>query len=155
MTIRGSIPERGSRPNLRRGSLVLVGSRNLGAQHIGCPPAPVGVVQHGASERDHIGLAFGDDRLGLLGRGDQPDRTRRDAGLALHLFGELHVRIGNQGGPRVGADAAGGNADEIDAEGLEFPAESNGIVGREPAVDPVVSGNPGAERHPADRKSVV
>src|SRR5262244_3811801 len=48
----------------------------------GRPPAPMGVVEHGARERHHIGLALGDDRLGLLGRGDQADRARRNAGLA-------------------------------------------------------------------------
>lgn len=95
MTIRGSVPERRSRPYLGRGALVLVGAGNLRAEHIRRPPAPMGVVEHGASERDHIGLPFGDDRLGLLRCGDQPDRARRDACLAFHLFGELNVGIGN------------------------------------------------------------
>lgn len=95
MTIRGSVPERRSRPYLGRGALVLVGAGNLRAEHIRRPPAPMRVVEHGASERDHIGLPFGDDRLGLLRCGDQPDRARRDACLAFHLFGELNVGIGN------------------------------------------------------------
>src|SRR5262245_19828161 len=101
-----SIPERRSCPCLRRGALVLFGAGDLGAEDASRPPTPMGVVEHGARERHHIGLALGDDRLGLLGRGDQPDRARRNAGLAFDLFGELHIGIGDQGGPRVGADAA-------------------------------------------------
>src|SRR5215831_15472911 len=113
-----SIAERRARPDLRRGALVLFGAGDLGAEDMRRAPTPMGVVEHGTRERHHIGLALGDDRLGLLGRSDQPDRARGDAGLAFDLLGEMHVGIGDQGGPRVGADAARGNADEIDRKSV-------------------------------------
>src|SRR6516162_10073601 len=62
-----SIAERRARPDLRRGALVLFGAGDLGAEDMGRAPAPMGVVEHGARERHHIGLALGDDRLGLQG----------------------------------------------------------------------------------------
>src|SRR5262245_10390374 len=93
-----SIPERRSRPHLRRSALVLLGAGNLGAERMRRTPTPMGIVKHGACERDHVGLALGDDRLSLFRRGDQPDRARRDAGLALHLFGETDIGVGDQVG---------------------------------------------------------
>src|SRR6516162_9539652 len=123
-----SIAERRPRPDLRRGALVLFGAGDLGAEDMRRPPAPMGVVEHGTRECHHIGLALGDDPLGLLGRGDQPDRARGDASLAFDLFGELHVGIGDQGGPRVGADAARGNADEIEPRRLQRLCEAGRIV---------------------------
>jgi hypothetical protein len=67
MEARASIPECRSRPYLWRRALVLLGAGNLGAEHMRSTPTPVGIEQ--GVQRDHIGLAFGDDRLGLLGRG--------------------------------------------------------------------------------------
>src|SRR5215469_1797531 len=61
-----SIAERRPRPHLRRGALVLLGAGDVGAEGISRPPTPMGVVEHGACERHHIGLALGDDRFGLL-----------------------------------------------------------------------------------------
>ena len=127
-----SIPERRSRPHLRRGALVLLGAGHLGAERMRRTPTPMGIVKHGACERDHVGLALGDDRLSLFGHGDQPDRARRDAGLALHLFGELDIGVGDQAGPRGGADPARGDADEVDPDRLQRASESSCIVGREP-----------------------
>src|SRR6266403_4883133 len=54
-------------PVLRRGV-------DLAAELGGGVPAPARVVMHGARQRDHVGLAGGDDVLGLLRFGDQPDR---------------------------------------------------------------------------------
>src|SRR5262249_7876564 len=139
-----SIPERRPRAHLRRGALILFGASDLGAEDMSRPPTPMGVVEHGARERHHIGLALGDDRLGLLGRGDQTDRARRNAGLAFDLFGELHIGIGDQGGPRVGADAARGNADEIEPRRLQRLGKTGRIVGRQSALDPIVAGDPRA-----------
>ena len=88
----------------------------------------MGIVEHGARKRDHIGLAVGDDRFGLLGGGDQPDRPGGDAGLTLHLLGELDIGVGDQGGSGFGADAAGGDAHEIEPDLLQRPGECNRIV---------------------------
>src|SRR5262249_39903511 len=70
---RASIPERCPRPHLRRSALVLLGAGALRAEHMRSAPAPMGIVEHGPRQGHHIGLTLGDDRLGLFGRGDQPD----------------------------------------------------------------------------------
>src|SRR5262249_58458450 len=76
MEARASIPERRSRPYLWRGALVLFGAGDLAAEHMRGTPPPVRIVEHGACERDHIRLAFGDNRLRLFGRSDQSDGSR-------------------------------------------------------------------------------
>ena len=90
-------------------------------------PTPVGVIEHGTGERHHIGFAVGNDRLGLPGRGDQSDRACGDTSLALHLLGELDIGAGDDGGPGVGADAARGNADEIESGRLERTREADPV----------------------------
>ena len=75
---------------------VLQRPRDLGAELERGVPAPVRIVEHGAGQRHHVGLAFGDDRFGLLRRGDQADRAGRDAGLALDLLGDRHVVAGRR-----------------------------------------------------------
>ena len=59
----------------------------------------MGIVEHGAGERDHVGLAFGDDRLCLLGSGDQPDGPGGDGRLAPDLLGKLNVGVGGDRRP--------------------------------------------------------
>src|SRR5436190_17695249 len=56
---------------------VLVRRGDARAELGGGVPGPTGVVEHRAGERDGVGLAVGDDRLGLLGLGDQADGDRR------------------------------------------------------------------------------
>ena len=46
-------------------------------------PAPARIVEHAARERDHVGLAGGDDLLGLPRFGDQADRDGGHAGRLL------------------------------------------------------------------------
>ena len=111
-------------------------------------PAPMGVVEHGTGKRDHVGFAFCDNGFGLFGRGDQSDGARSDADLTFHLLGKLDIGIGDQGGTRFGADAAGGDADEIEADRLQCFRERDGIVGGEPAFAPIASGDARPERHP-------
>src|SRR5262249_27264551 len=96
-------------------------------------PAPMGIVEHSPRQGHHIGLTLGDDRLGLLRRGDQPDRARHDAGLALYLLGELDIGISNQDRARVGADPARGDADEVNPHRLQRPTNSGCIVSTAPA----------------------
>ena len=51
-------------------------------------PAPARIVEHGAGEPNHIGLAYFDHGLGLLRLGDEADRAGGDAGLAPYALGE-------------------------------------------------------------------
>src|SRR6266702_2987984 len=109
-------------------------------------PTPVRIVEEGPADRHHVGLAFGDDRLGLPGPGDEADRARRDADVALHPLGELRVVAGDRGRPRIAADAARGDAEIIEAGVLERGGEDDGVVEGEPAVMEVVTGDARAER---------
>src|SRR5262245_53231778 len=73
---------------------VLRRCRHLAAELGGSMPAPARVVEHAAGERDHVGLAGGDDLLGLLGLGDQADRHGGDAGGLLDRLRERHLVTG-------------------------------------------------------------
>ena len=108
-----------ARPKLGAGALVLRHTRNLGAERLGRVPAPARVVEHGARKRDHVGLALGDDRLGLRRRHDQSDRAGGDAGLALDPRGDRHVVAGLGRIARGGGDAARRHIDEIEAVSLK------------------------------------
>ncbi len=57
-------------------------------------PGPARVVQECAGQRHHVGLAIGDDLLGLGRVGDQADRHDRDAHLGLHGSCERHLVAG-------------------------------------------------------------
>jgi len=61
-----------------------------------CQPQCV-LVEECTGERDHVGLALGDDGLGLLGSDDQPNRACGDAGLSAYPLGERHVVTGWRG----------------------------------------------------------
>src|SRR3954469_4225728 len=67
--MQGSIAIARSRPHLRRRALVLLGTRDLGAEHLSRMPTPMRVIEHSASKRHHVGFAFHDDGFSLLGRG--------------------------------------------------------------------------------------
>jgi hypothetical protein len=50
----------------RAASASIAAGRDLAAEFGGGVPAPARVVEHAARQRDHVGLAGGDDVLGLL-----------------------------------------------------------------------------------------
>src|SRR3954469_21001377 len=58
--MQGSIAIARSRPHLRRRALVLLGTRVLGTERLSRMPTPMGVIEHGAGKRDHVGFAFRD-----------------------------------------------------------------------------------------------
>ncbi len=125
---------------------ILRRARHVGAERLGGVPAPMRVVEEGARDRHLVGLALGDDRLGLRRRQDQPDRTRDDARLLLHPRRDRHVVAGLGRIARVGGDAAGGDADEIDALPLQRLGDGDRVVGREAVRPPVAAGDARAER---------
>ncbi len=106
----------------------------------------MGIVEEGTRQRDHVGLAFGDDRFGLARRGDQPDRARGDAGLALDLLREGAVGVRDHGRAGLGGDAAGGRADEVEPGRFQGLGKSDRVVGRQPAFHPVAAGDADPER---------
>src|SRR5215467_402519 len=113
-----------TRPELWRGALVLAGTRDLGIQNLRRVPTPVWIVQHGAGERHHVCLAFSDDLLRLPGRGNQADSTRGNTGVTFDLLGERDIHARHHIRPRVRADAARRDANEVDAGALERLGES-------------------------------
>ena len=99
-----------------------------------------------AAERHHVGLALGDDRLGLLRRGDQADHAGRDAGLALDPLGDRHVVARRRRLAGVGGDAARRDVDEVEAGGLQRLRIGHGVVGGEAAVRQSIADDARAER---------
>src|SRR5260370_16772739 len=85
------IPECRPRPDLRGGALVLLGADDLGPEDMRRPPALMRIVEHRARERHHVGPALGDDRFGLLRRGDQAARPPHHPPFPLSLPGDLHL----------------------------------------------------------------
>src|SRR6476646_5010691 len=85
---------------------VLVRRRDASAEPGGGVPRPARVVKHRAGERDSVGLAAGDDRLGLLGLGDQADGDRRQANLGLDALRERHLVAGPELDRLLRRDAA-------------------------------------------------
>src|SRR5262249_56877254 len=67
---------------LRRGlrAPILRRSLNLAAELGRGVPTPARVIEHGAGERDHVGLAGGHAIFGLPRLRDHPDRDRGDTG---------------------------------------------------------------------------
>src|SRR6185437_4355877 len=105
---------RGWRPQLRPGALVLHRTLDLGAERLGRVPAPMRVVEKGARQRHHVGLALRHDVLGLLRCQDEADRAGRNGGLLFHPRCNRDIVAGLGRVAGVGADAARRNADEID-----------------------------------------
>ena len=56
----------------RLGTKILTGHANLGAQLRGGVPWPARIEEDRARQRDHVGIAGRDDRLGLIEAADQP-----------------------------------------------------------------------------------
>ena len=61
-------------------------------------PAPMRIVEHGARERDHVGLAFRDDRFGSPWGGDETHGAGGDAGLAPDFFGKRNIMLATKAG---------------------------------------------------------
>src|SRR6266478_6754486 len=81
---------------LRRGLRAPILRRrfDLAAEFGGGVPAPARVVEHGARQRDHVGLARYDDVFRLFRLGDQADRDGVDAGRLPDGLRERHLIAG-------------------------------------------------------------
>ena len=84
-------------------------------------PGPMRIVEERASQRDHVGAAFGYDGLRLLGAYDQTDDARGHAGFAANLLGKRYIIAGTSWHVRltVRAHTAGRDIDVIQASFLE------------------------------------
>ena len=109
-------------------------------------PAPARVVEERAGERDAIGPAFGDNRFGLMRVGDHADRLHRYVAGLFDRGGERYLVARRDARPRRRTDAAGGDADVIEADVAQLAGKYAGLIRRDPAVNPVGAGNAHAER---------
>src|SRR5215217_8784197 len=108
-----------SRPHLWCRALILRRACDLAAELERGMPAPMRIVENRARERDLIGLALGEQRLGLFRRDDEPDHARRDGGFAAYLLGERRIVAGRGRIARVRGDSAGRDAHEVEAGALQ------------------------------------
>ena len=76
---------------------------------------PVGIAEHLSGKEDEIGLAGGNDAVGLNGIGNEADGGRGNVGFAPDSGGKLNLKTGTDGNLRVGDLAAGRNIDQVDA----------------------------------------
>lgn len=118
---------------------------------------PRGAAQQLTAEQDGVGLAVGEDLLGLLHLGDEADGGHGQLRLGLHARGEGDLVAGADRDAHDGRVAAGRDVEQIDAVLLEEGGEAHGLLGR-PAVllRPVGGGDAEEERlvvgpHGADR----
>src|SRR5580658_6522349 len=74
----GRRPECAARPQFRPAAVILRRSGQRRAERVGGVPAPMRIVEEGPGERHQIGLSLPDDRLRLIGIGDQADGPGRE-----------------------------------------------------------------------------
>jgi len=83
---------------------------------------PVGIVKKLPADRDHVGLAFSQDRLGLVGVHDQPNRDGRNIRFGADPLSQtdlIAVLAGMLGEQRRVGNAAGRTVDRVDADTFE------------------------------------
>src|SRR3954452_21440827 len=98
-------------------------------------PAPARVVEERAGERDAIGPAFGDNGFGLMGGGDHADSLDRYVAGLFDRGGERYLVARRDARPRRRTDAAGGDADVIEADVAQLAGKYAGLIRRDPAVN--------------------
>ena len=94
---------------------------------------PGGLAERRAGEEDDVGIAGGQDLLGLLRRGDETHGTGRQPGTLADGPCERDLVAGADGDLRQHR-TAGGDVDEVDADTRRF-YERHGFVNIEDGVD--------------------
>jgi len=134
--------ERRARPMFRAGAQVLRRVHGIAAEQGGGMPCPARVVEKPARQRDAIRMAVGNDRLRLVRVDDHPDRLHRNAAGFLDGSGERHL-VARRGGRACGrTDAAGGDADVIEANVAQLAgkyAASSGTIPPSTQSVPVIA----------------
>src|SRR5215468_9691507 len=125
---------------------VLLRRAHLTAEFGGGMPTPTRGVEHAAGKRDHVGLAGGDDLLGLLRLGNQADRHGGDAGGLLDRLRERHLVAGPERNFLQRRYAAGRRIDPVDVALLQFLRVFDGLMNVPAALDPVGAGHANADR---------
>ena len=104
-------------------------------------PGPARVVQHRARQRHRVGVALGEDALGLLGLGDQADGDHRQVHRLLHAPRERQLVAGAQRNLLGGRDAAGGHVHRRATARLQLAREGDRVLHVPAAVHPVGGGH--------------
>src|SRR5688572_30412563 len=116
-------------------------------------PAPARIEQHGARERNEIGVACFENRFRVAWIADEADRAGDDTGFAADLRGERHLVARSDRHFCIGYGPAAGDRDVIAAERLQGARVYDGI-GRPPRpCDEIAAGNLGAERATGPRRA--
>ncbi len=128
----------GARGRIRRcGAKILHGPACRVAEY-GCGvERPVGIAEHFAGEEDEIGVAFGDDGVGLLRVCDHADGGGGNRGFGTDARGKGCLKRRTNGDDRVRNLAAGGAIDEVDAMGAEMAGEGDGVINSPAAFNPI------------------
>src|SRR5262249_26901218 len=144
-----SAAQSGGRPWLRADALISRRPREFRAEDLRGMPGPVRIVEKGARQRDHIGLAFGNDRFRLFGIDDHADDANRQAGLATYVLGDRNVESRLILPAALRRNIARGNIDVIDPYFFERLGHLDRVIGSQAAVYPIGAGNARAERDAA------
>ena len=107
----------------------------------GSMPNPARVIEKCAGQRDAISVALANYRFRLVRVDDQADRLHNNAAGFFHGGSERHLIARRDGRPCRRTDPAGGDADVIEADVAQLAGKNAGLVGRDPAVNPVRAGN--------------
>jgi hypothetical protein len=105
-------------------------------------PRPARIVQHGASDGDHIGFLIRDDGFRLLRFSDQSNGNRRHADLSLHSLGIGDLIARSELDCLRRRNSSGGYMDSSAAPALKSLRESNR------SFDIPAAGNPVGRRNP-------
>lgn len=134
--------DRGALRRLRRsGAQILDGPRSGFAQ-FGCGvERPIRIAEHGAGEEDEIGVAFGNDRVGLMRVSDHANGGGGYGGFCADAGGEWGLEGGADGDFGVGNLTTGGDIDEVDSVGAQVTGKDDGIVDGPAIVGPVSGGD--------------
>jgi len=121
----------------RRGAEILHGPAGRFAEY-GCGvERPVRIAEHLAGEEDEVGVAFGDDGVGLLGISDHADSGGGNCGFGTDARGKGCLESGTNGDDRVRNLAAGGAIDEVDPMGAEMAGKGDGVINGPAAFNPI------------------
>jgi hypothetical protein len=100
-------------------------------------PGPARLVEHGPGHAHQVGLAGGDDGLGLLRFGDQAHGDGRQPGLCADALGKGQLVAGAEGDLLQGREAPRGHVDEVAAPRLERLGQYHALLQIPAALHPV------------------
>ena len=101
----------------------------IGAECGSGVPTPARVVEKPARQRDEICLAAGNDCFRLARVDDHADRLHHHAAGLLDGGGEGHLIARTDGRPRRRTDAAGGDADVVEADVAQLSGKIPALPG--------------------------